>query len=190
MIKKVIFIFLLAISITCYFILQKNGNSLFDEEQRRFSDLQDREIVEIVFNSNKELEALQIAEATDAEELLTAIPEERILTVEVVNTAHSTTQGLSGRSEIGAEGMLFIFPTSENRYFWMKDMQFDLDMIWINNNIVVAISKNVPKPPQDTPDNRLETYSPNQDADMVLEVNAGDAEKFNIQPGDVVQLVQ
>lgn len=190
MIKKVIFIFLLAISIICYFILQKNGNSLFDEEQRRFSDLQDREIVEIVFNSNKELEAMQIAEATDAEELLTAIPEEKILTVEVVNTAQSTTQGLSGRSEIGAEGMLFIFPTSENRYFWMKDMQFDLDMIWINDNKVVSVSKNISQPPQDTPDNRLETYSPNQDVDMVLEVNAGDAEKFNIQPGDVVQLVQ
>ena len=135
------------------------------ENNLNFNKLTDREVVDIKIN-------------------------DQIIKVEVVNTPKSTTLGLSGRDDIGQEGMLFIFPTSENRYFWMKDMKFDIDIVWIEDDQVVEITKNVPKPEENTPDNRLLTYSPNQNINMVLELNKAGAEKYNINPGDVVQLVQ
>ena len=59
--------------------------------------------------------------------------------------------GLSGRPNIGSDGLLFILPAGKHR-FWMKDMQFNLDMVWIDQNQVVGISK-MPKPlSADTPD--------------------------------------
>lgn len=164
MINKLILIFLLIVSMACYFILHKNGKSII-ESPMSFANLKDRDIVEIKINENT-------------------------FNVEIVNTAYSTTQGLSGRDEIGQPGMLFIFPTQESRYFWMKDMKFDIDIVWILDEKVVDIHKNVPKPEENTPDNRLVTYSPKQNVDMVLELNAGDADKYNINSGDVVQLVQ
>lgn len=172
MLKKAIFIFLLLISIVCYIVLQKSGKEIF-ESNRTFEDLYDREIVEVIFNSNEEIKEGQES-----------------IKVEVVNTPASTTQGLSGRDEIGVDGMLFIFPTSENRYFWMKNMKFDLDIVWLNDKKVLSISRNVPKPEENTPDNRLETYSPDENVDMVLEIYSNDSEKYKINPGDVVQLVQ
>jgi hypothetical protein len=116
--------------------------------------------------------------------------EPRTLNVEVVNTPQSTTQGLSGRNEIGSDGMLFIFPTTEIRYFWMKDMKFDLDLVWIANGQVIEVTKSVSKPDENTPDYRLETYHAQKAADMVLEIKSGDAQINEISPGDVVLLEQ
>lgn len=154
---------LLSISVLMYVFLTKTEPK--EPMTKTFSDLQDREYVELVVGSNN-------------------------LTVEVVNTPQSTTQGLSGRDSIGANGMLFVFPTSESRYFWMKDMNFDIDIIWISQERIVGITKNVPKPQEDTLDYRLETYPSQESVDMVLELNAGDSDKYGINPGDVVQLVQ
>ena len=141
--------------------------------KRTFLDLQDRERVEVIFRKNQEPHEGQEA-----------------IRVEVVNSPESTTQGLSGRSEIGVDGMLFIFPIKQIRYFWMKDMQFDIDIIWIADNKVVGVTSAVPQPAEGTPDNRLQTYSSQQEVDMVLEVKANDAWKYAINYGDIVQLVE
>ncbi len=42
--------------------------------------------------------------------------------------------------------MLFIFGTGATQTFWMKDMNFALDMIWISGNTVAGFSQNVPAP--------------------------------------------
>ncbi len=161
----------LVVCIILYQFIRQNGQ---DKVQKRtFSELQDREHVKITFNKNQEVQEGQ-----------------ETISVEVVNTPQSTTQGLSGRTEIGANGMLFIFPVKQIRYFWMKDMNFDIDMIWIAEGKVVEVTSAVPKPLPETPDNRLQTYSSQQEVDMVLEVNANDAQKYTINPGDVVQLVE
>ncbi len=71
------------------------------------------------------------------------------------------------------------------RTFWMKDMLFDIDMIFINDNKIVDIAKNMPKPkPWDWP----ATYSSKNPADMVLEVNAGLSDANNWQIGDIITL--
>lgn len=106
------------------------------------------------------------------------------LQLEVVNTPQSITQGLSGRDEIGADGMLFVFDRAQTPRFWMKEMKFDLDMIWIKEMKVVEITKNVPAPDLSVPLNQLPTYGPNQPVEMVLEVEAGKVGQWGIEVGD------
>lgn len=138
-----------------------------------FSDLANRQIVSIIFNSYQENDLNQ-----------------EVLKVEVVNTLESITQGLSGRSTIGADGMLFVFQNKEQQYFWMKDMQFNIDIVWIADTTVVDITRDVQKPEDNTPDNRLKIYPSQAEVNMVLELPAGDAHRYGITQGKTIQLAQ
>lgn len=109
---------------------------------------------------------------------------DHILELEVVNTAKSHEEGLSNRKTIGADGMLFIFPISNIPAFWMKDMLFDLDMVWIKNHKVIEITENIPHPVSNTINFSLPVYKPNQPIDWVLELPAGSAKRLNIKRGD------
>lgn len=54
-------------------------------------------------------------------------------TLEVVSTAAAQEQGLGGRASLGDHaGMLFKFGTVGDRCFWMKDMRFPLDIVWVD----------------------------------------------------------
>ena len=110
--------------------------------------------------------------------------------VEVASTALEKTRGLSFRPSLAAnDGMLFIFGGSGSiQTFWMKDMNFPLDMIWISGNTVVGFAQNVPAPAAGTQLWQLPIYSSPNNTDKVLEVNAGTVAKFNIKVGDVVTI--
>ena len=114
----------------------------------------------------------------------------KTLLVEIANTPAAMQQGLSGRDAMQeTQGMLFDFGTEKSSApFWMKDMEFDLDFIWIKNNRIIFITQNAPGPKPGTPDNQLTLYSPPEQVDEVLEVNAGWVKKNNIAVGDVVSL--
>lgn len=114
---------------------------------------------------------------------VTVLVADQPLEVEIVNQPASITQGLSGRSEIGAEGMLFVLGSDRQAVFWMKDMLFDLDLVWIRDGEIVAILQNVPRPARGTPDAELELYSPEVLVDMVLEIPAGQAAAQGFEPG-------
>ena len=109
-------------------------------------------------------------------------------TVEVADTSEKQEQGLSGRSSIGSDGMLFPFSPPAQSRFWMKDMLFDLDFIWIANNQVVEITQSVPHPSPGVTQDQLPIYQPQQAVDMMLEVEAGFVEQNNIQVGQTVGL--
>lgn len=112
----------------------------------------------------------------------------RTIQVEVVNTPASITQGLSGRSEMGADGMLFVFSTARQTSFWMKEMRFDIDMVWIHDGKIVGITAAVPAPDPQTPLNQLPTYPSPQAVDMVLELPAGTAQDWDLALGDQIGL--
>jgi len=96
-------------------------------------------------------------------------------------------QGLSGVEKLGNdEGMLFIYPTVGIYSFWMKDMKIPLDFIWINEDTVVDITENVPKPDSDDLKS-LPTYRAKQPVNRVLEVNSGSVETLGIKNGDKVE---
>ncbi|MFA6256705.1 MAG: DUF192 domain-containing protein [Candidatus Paceibacterota bacterium] len=103
--------------------------------------------------------------------------------VELAITKEAQIRGLSGRSGLPeGEGMLFIFDTPSKKIFWMKDMNFAIDMIWITEGKkVVYIEKNA------RPESYPGTYfGPDTRVKYVLEVPAGFADKYNLEPGNPV----
>ncbi len=83
------------------------------------------------------------------------------------------------------QGMLFVFDKSDSYIFWMKDMKFAIDIIWIDENKkVVEIAKNVPAEPGKN-DLQLKQYKPASPAKYVLEVNAGLSDLNNVATGDI-----
>src|SRR3989338_7672062 len=103
---------------------------------------------------------------------------------ELAQTLVEKARGLSYRESLDKDkGMLFFFDPPARESFWMKGMNFSLDMIWIRDNTVIDITKNAP-PLKDSL--RPLYYSPKEPADMVLEVNAGQADEFGVKIGDKV----
>lgn len=103
--------------------------------------------------------------------------------VELADTLLSQARGLSGRERLlENHGMLFVFPSPSLQAFWMKDMQFPLDFIWINGGKVIGVTENVPV----VPENNIQR--PPSPADMVLEVSAGTVARDKIRIGDEVTL--
>lgn len=103
--------------------------------------------------------------------------------VEVASSPHKKQQGLSGRVYLGKdEGMLFVFSKPVQRTFWMKDMQFPLDFVWIKDGRVIEVGKNIPV----FTDGMITTIKPSEPAQMVLELNASTIERLKIQEGDRV----
>lgn len=84
--------------------------------------------------------------------------------------------------------MLFVFETEGNYTFWMKDMRFPLDLIWISAECVVAeVTDNTPPPEPGQSQRELPRYTPSDPVRYVLEINAGEAETAEIDPGDPVE---
>lgn len=106
-------------------------------------------------------------------------------TVEMATTMTQQALGLSGRESLGQDdGMLFVFSSPGVQNFWMKDMNFSLDMIWISGDKVVGFAQNVPPPQPGVPLWKMQIYTSPYDVDKVLEVNAGTVAKYGIKVGD------
>ncbi|MDR0463361.1 MAG: DUF192 domain-containing protein [Pseudomonadales bacterium] len=103
------------------------------------------------------------------------------LTVEVVNTRTSITQGLSDRKEIGSDGMIFVMSGLDYHRFWMPRMHFSIDIVWLNDDQVVDITHNVPHPNPLTPLQSLPTYQPKQLSNLVLELYENQAKECKIE---------
>ena len=102
--------------------------------------------------------------------------------VGIAESTSELTRGLSGRESLAEdEGLLFVFPNIAKESFWMKDMNFPIDIIWLDENYkIVHIKENAL--PEDYP----ETYTPSSPAKYVLEINTGIVAEAGIQLGDVM----
>jgi uncharacterized membrane protein (UPF0127 family) len=110
------------------------------------------------------------------------------ISVELAITYDEKDKGLGGRSDLGKnEGMLFVFDYSNVPIFWMKGMLIPLDIIWISDDTVVDLHKNVEAPEAAIPYSNLLKYSPKEPVNYVLEVNAGFSDENGIQVGDKVE---
>ncbi len=118
------------------------------------------------------------------------IDERLTLKVDIAENKASWNQGLSGRNRLpNGEGMLFIFPSPQvGIAFWMKEMQFPIDIIWLREHTIVGITPQVPVPLPGTSDQELIRYSPEGVVDMVLEVPAGWSGANNVKIGQKISL--
>ena len=109
-------------------------------------------------------------------------------TVELAITTEEQIQGLSGRETLPqGTGMLFIYDSDRHLAFWMPDMYFPLDMVWIDSScqmVDVTLNAPIPLPGQSRAD--LPRFSPQSPARFVLEINAGEFEGYGISLGDQV----
>lgn len=111
----------------------------------------------------------------------------KVVNIEIADTIDKQRLGLGGREVLREnEGMLFVYDQALPRRFWMKGMLIPIDMIWMNDNQVVDISASV-QPQPGAADHELEFYSPSSEADKVLEVTSGWAERNDIKIGDEVK---
>ena len=106
--------------------------------------------------------------------------------METATTPAEQERGLSGHAPLSDNsGMLFIFDKPDNYGFWMKDMLFPLDIIWISSDFhIVHIEKNLSAQTYPT------IYYPNAPAEYVLEISAGESDKNNIKIGDLVKILK
>lgn len=112
------------------------------------------------------------------------------LQVEVANTAGRRSKGLGGRENLASgSGMLFVFPEEKKYQFWMKDMKFPIDFIFIKGGKIVDILSNVPPPQPNQKTETLPIYQPITAIDMMLEVNSGFIQANRIKIGDTVYLI-
>jgi len=113
-----------------------------------------------------------------------SMPDESMMWAEQVSSDEGLTLGLSGRDPLCAQcGMLFIFNGSAVRTFWMKDMKFPLDIMFMDENCkVVKIAASVP--PCEGACNV--TYPSGRPAKYVLEASAGYAAGHSISEGSQV----
>ncbi|HVZ59092.1 MAG TPA: DUF192 domain-containing protein [Patescibacteria group bacterium] len=110
------------------------------------------------------------------------------ITLDVADTEQKRETGLSGKTGLSDnQGMLFLFDEPGIPSFWMKGMKFPLDIIFLNNNKIVTIYKNVPAP-KTTTEIPTTYYQPTAPANKVLELKAGSADKYNLHNGDAVQV--
>ena len=101
--------------------------------------------------------------------------------VDAVSQQADLQRGLQGRKELKEnQGMFFVFSKDDQYRFWMKDMTFPLDILWLNSKgDIVFVQENAPPCAGDP----CAVYAPPQEARYVLEVNAGFSRAHGLRPG-------
>ncbi len=104
------------------------------------------------------------------------------LNAEVADNDASRQVGLSGKDCIPANtAMLFIFDEPAKYAFWMKDMRFPIDIVWLDAaRKVVHIEQAV------DPETYPKTFTSNEPALYVLELRSGRATELGLQRGSTI----
>lgn len=129
------------------------------------------ETPEVIFNKEGELILYKSGTQTEIARL----------DIEIAETEYETSTGLMYRSGMGEnQGMLFIFEDSSIHSFYMKNTEFALDIIFIDDQFRVASFKDNAQPLEES---QISSQLPVQ---YVLEVNAGLREKWALAVGDSI----
>ncbi len=110
----------------------------------------------------------------------------KCISAEIRDNDEERMLGLMFRDKIPEDrGMLFIFDEDVNYSFWMKNMKFNIDIIFIDQNKkIVSITKDAF--PCNKPDNECELYPSKKPYKYVIEVISGFVDKYNIKEGQRV----
>lgn len=104
--------------------------------------------------------------------------------VTIADTEQARTQGLSGTESLAVgTGKLFVFDAPGVYSFWMKDMKYAIDIVWIDSSWrVVDITAAA------APESYPALFSPSREIQYVLEINANEATVDNLSVGAQLQL--
>lgn len=115
--------------------------------------------------------------------LIVEIENKARVKAEIAETQKERILGLSYRKKLEKNhGMIFIFEKEDYHPFWMKNMNFSIDIIWIDGEKkIIDITENV------SPETFPKVFRPSKPAKFVLEVEAGFVKENNIKIGDKIQ---
>ena len=134
-------------------------------------------------NNNPILKAIQEGLSTDNKYLKAKVTVKGFeLNADIPTTSELMAKGLAVKNQLKEnEAMLFVFEESAKRSFWMKDMKFPIDIIWLDSDgNVVHIEQNL----QPCVSVLICTsYSPNIESQYVLETVAGFTQRHNVSVG-------
>lgn len=157
--KKLFIVILCAVSLGVFFIAVTKKDSVSIENVSSFKDTQQKVGIKI--------------QQTMFEAFVSDTPELR-------------ARGLGGFTSLEAnQAMLFVFDRSDIWSFWMKDMLFPIDIVWVDEQFkIVFIKTHV------TPDTFPKSFSSKDPARYVLEFPSGTVNKFWFKVGDEIQIIR
>ena len=118
------------------------------------------------------------------------LPDGYLIKAEVADTVAKREQGLSGWTNLAPNaGMWFVFEQPGEYPFWMPDMNFAIDIIWVGSNFnIVEIANNV-SPEPGVSRSQLKQYVNRYPALFVLEVPAGTAAAHKLGAGNKLEFI-
>ena len=112
------------------------------------------------------------------------------LDAEIADDSEKIEKGLMSREMLPENrGMLFIFEEERKYQFWMMNMKFNIDMIWLDANGKVVHIVEDAEPCIDAAHTSLCTFNPDEPAKYVLEVNSGFVQKHKINEDSVMRIL-
>ncbi|MEI6346031.1 MAG: DUF192 domain-containing protein [bacterium] len=110
-----------------------------------------------------------------------------IIPVEIADVPSTMEKGLSGRFHLPSkQGMLFIFPVSDLYAFWMPNMNFPIDLLWISSEKKIVGFEQSMQPEKDLKNPHY--YRPSEPVEYVIEVNAGFVKSHHLTVGQEVNI--
>ena len=110
----------------------------------------------------------------------------------VAKNSLSQTKGLSGISRedflAQADGMLFTFKDQKERTFWMKGMEFNIDIVWLRDGKVMKVETSIPAPEKGEEPRKI--HSAPFEVDTVLELPEGGAYRYGIVVGQMISVLE
>lgn len=105
--------------------------------------------------------------------------------ITVAATPKSRSVGLSGQKSIRENhGLLFAFDHPDTHGIWMKNMQFPIDIFWLNQQLrIIHIEERV------SPSSYPEIFKPDSPALYVLETQAGYRDQYSLEEGDQLRII-
>jgi uncharacterized protein len=105
---------------------------------------------------------------------------DRQFTVSVADNALKRNKGLSGTESLGEDkGMLFVFDFSAQQCMWMKDMNYNIDILWFDEE-----RKLVYQVRDVSPETYPASFCSQDPALYVLELPSGTASELGVSSGD------
>jgi len=114
-------------------------------------------------------------------------PDGSSVTAELASSDEERQQGLMFREKINEDqGMLFLFEEEGLHSFWMKNMTFSIDILWLDRQKrIVHLAPEVPPCPSDP----CPSYAPGAAAMYVLELKSGAAKRHHLKLYDRLEFV-
>jgi len=128
----------------------------------------------------------QIISGSDSYPQVNVTVNHQILIADISATNELRTKGLSVKDALAEdEAMLFVFDVEGEHRFWMKDMKFPIDIIWISSDKIVVDIENNLQPCHSG--GLCSIYEPDGNSVYVLETVGGFASKYDIVKGTPVK---